>query len=169
MSVVKAPQQPLYSENINTVNTFSDPLTTRMLQPTFTLSEFPLDSYRFEANAYYQRYCDYRDQPDPLESEKEEPTRIKRTYRSGKLEHEYIKKYIKEIFPDGYEIIHFVNGDVKQKLPNGVLIYFVKNTQLVEYTIPTTKCVRLLAYSGVLLHEGRAGRDEKHHLSGVGQ
>lgn len=46
------------------------------------------------------------------------------------------------MFPDGYEIVHFVNGDVKQKLPNGIVVYFSSDKQLVEYTLTPKRVVR---------------------------
>lgn len=57
--VVKAPPIPP-TENYNQMNAISDPSSLRMQQQNFTLSDLSLDAYRFEANSYYQQYCDYR-------------------------------------------------------------------------------------------------------------
>jgi antitoxin component YwqK of YwqJK toxin-antitoxin module len=58
----------------------------------------------------------------------------KRVYKNGKIEHEYFQKFIKEIFPFNYTVVHLWNGDVKQILPSGIQIYYSKNSGVTQIT-----------------------------------
>jgi len=62
----------------------------------------------------------------------------------------------KEIFKDGYQIIHFVNGDVKQIYPEGKSCYFFKES----------KTVQIILKNGVEIYKFENGQIEKHYPDG---
>ena len=62
----------------------------------------------------------------------------------------------KEIFKDGYQIIHFVNGDIKQIYPEGKSCYFFKES----------KTVQIILKNGVEIYKFENGQIEKHFPDG---
>jgi hypothetical protein len=62
----------------------------------------------------------------------------------------------KEIFKDGYQIIHFVNGDIKQIYPEGKSCYFFKES----------KTVQIILKNGVEIYKFENGQIEKHYPDG---
>ncbi len=42
----------------------------------------------------------------------------------------------REIFPDGYTIVHFTNNDIKQTLPDQTIIYYFADAQTTQTTLP---------------------------------
>lgn len=66
-------------------------------------------------------------------------------YKNGKIEHEYYKKFLKEIFPFKYHIVTFLNGDIKQSLPEGIKIY-ASNQNVIEYSVKNATFSRDIHY-----------------------
>ena len=62
----------------------------------------------------------------------------------------------KEIFKDGYQIIHFVNGDIKQIYPEGKSCYFFKES----------KTVQIILKNGVEIYKFENGQIERHYPDG---
>jgi len=62
----------------------------------------------------------------------------------------------KEIFKDGYQIIHFVNGDIKQIYPEGKSCYYFKES----------KTVQIILKSGVEIYKFENGQIERHYPDG---
>ena len=85
------------------------------------------DSYSFSSNKFYKMY---------ISTQKEFKKVVKHTVLTdGKVQNIYdnnIQEVIfpngakRETFPNGYSIVHFVNDDLKQILPDGTVIYFYK-------------------------------------------
>ena len=73
---------------------------------------------------------------------------VKRIYQNGKIQQEYYNKLLKEIFPFKYTVIHHVNGDVKQILPEGIIIYFDKTNENVEFKITPDKKIIFFCKNG---------------------
>ena len=63
----------------------------------------------------------------------------------------------KEIFDDGFEIIYFNNGDIKQSHPDGKNIYFFKESNTVQTTYP----------NGINIFKFSNGQIESHFPNGL--
>ena len=70
-----------------------------------------------------------------VHSEESAEGKITRTYSSGKKEVLFNNGAKREIFPDKYTIVHFVNHDVKQTLPDGSVIYYYAEAQTTQITL----------------------------------
>lgn len=66
----------------------------------------------------------------------------------GKIQNLYDNNFVemilptgakRETFPNNYSIVHFVNNDVKQTLPDGSLIYFHGEHSITHITLPAEK------------------------------
>ena len=55
-------------------------------------------------------------------------------YNDNKKEIIFASGVRKEIFEDGYQIVYFVNGDIKQNHPSGKSVYFFKKAKTVQTT-----------------------------------
>ena len=42
----------------------------------------------------------------------------------------------KEIFPDGYTVVYFMNDDIKQTYPDGKVVYYFASTKTTQTTLP---------------------------------
>ena len=62
----------------------------------------------------------------------------------------------KEIFNDGFQLIYFNNGDIKQNYPDGKSIYFFKEANTVQTTYP----------NGIQIFKFYNGQIEKHFPNG---
>jgi len=60
----------------------------------------------------------------------EKDGKLKRIYENGLEEYEFPEKAKRLNFQNGYSVVNFINGDVKQILPDKTIIYFYK-----EYNI----------------------------------
>lgn len=70
---------------------------------------------------------------------------VKRFYKNGKVEHEYFGRFLKEIFPFNYQVINFVNGDIKQNLPEGITIYY-SHQKAIQYNVKSESFSREIVY-----------------------
>jgi hypothetical protein len=41
----------------------------------------------------------------------------------------FANKVRRETYADGYQIVYFVNGDIKQTFPDGKIVYFFSEAQ----------------------------------------
>lgn len=93
----------------------------------FMKNSIDAESYKFSGNKYYKMYRETVNQQKKL---------VKHTVLSdGKIQNIYdnnIQEVIfpngakRETFPNGYSIVHFVNQDIKQTLPDNSVIYYYK-------------------------------------------
>ena len=60
-------------------------------------------------------------------------------YDDGKTEVVFKSGAIREIFPNGYIIVHYTIGDIKQTLPDGSIIYYYSESDTTQITLPETK------------------------------
>ena len=65
----------------------------------------------------------------------------------------------KEIFKDGFQIVYFVNGDMKQNLPDGKSVYFFNESKTVQTTFK----------DGLQVFKFENGQIEKHFTDGTKQ
>ena len=79
-------------------------------------------------------------------------------YENNKKEIIFQSGVRKEIFPDGYQLIHFPNGDMKQKYigKEEKIIYFYNETNTVQTTLKT----------GINIFKFNNGQIEKHYPDG---
>ena len=67
---------------------------------------------------------------------------------------------IKEIHPDGYQVVNFPNKDIKQLFPDGKMIYFFFESKTIQSTVPNDK-LQVFKFSN--------GQIEKHFEDGTKQ
>ena len=79
-------------------------------------------------------------------------------YNDNKKEIIFQSGVRKEVFSDGYQLINFPNGDIKQKFPGkeGKIMYFYKETNTVETTFK----------NGLNIFKFNNGQIEKHYPDG---
>ena len=65
----------------------------------------------------------------------------------------------KEIYNDGYQIVHFVNGDIKQNFPDGKSVYYFNEAKTVQTTFN----------NGVLVFKFNNDQLERHYPDGKKQ
>ena len=65
----------------------------------------------------------------------------------------------KEIFEDGFQIIYFINGDIKQNYPNGKSIYYFKQAKTVQTTFK----------NGIFVVKFENNQIERHYPDGKKQ
>ncbi len=65
----------------------------------------------------------------------------------------------KEIFKDGYQIVYFINGDIKQNYPNEKSIYYFKQAKTVQTTFK----------NGILVVKFENNQIERHYPNGKKQ
>lgn len=65
----------------------------------------------------------------------------------------------KEIYNDGYQIVHFVNGDIKQNFPDGKSVYYFNEAKTVQTTFS----------NGVLVFKFNNDQLERHYPDGKKQ
>ena len=85
--------------------------------------------------------------------------KIIKIYDDNKKEILFPSGVRKEIFKDGYQIIYFVNGDIKQNHPNGKSIYYFKQAKTVQTTFK----------SGIFVVKFENNQVEKHYPDGKKQ
>ena len=78
-------------------------------------------------------------------------------YNKNKKEILFQSGIKKEIFDDGFEIIYFNNGDIKQSYPDGKTIYFYKDSNTVQTTY----------LNGINIFKFSNGQIEKHFPNGL--
>lgn len=96
------------------------------------------DQYHFSANQFYQDYLKLKDKDNlanVIHSEESAEGKITRTYSSGKKEVLFNNGARREIYPNKYTIVHFVNNDVKQTLPSSSVIYYYAEAQTTQITL----------------------------------
>lgn len=91
------------------------------------------DQFKYNSNKFYKMYIDNLKEPRKL---------IKHTpLGDGKVQNIYdnnVQEVIfpngakRETFPNGYSIVHFVNNDIKQILPDGSIIYYYKEHETTQ-------------------------------------
>lgn len=57
---------------------------------------------------------------------------------NGKKEVIFANKVRRETFSDGYTIVHFNNGDIKQTFPDQKIVYYFSEAQTIQSTFPDT-------------------------------
>ena len=62
--------------------------------------------------------------------------KIIKIYSNNKKEINFQSGVKKEIFEDGYHLVHFPNGDMKQHFPDGKIVYYFNETKTVQTTYP---------------------------------
>ena len=80
-------------------------------------------------------------------------------YSNNKKEIIFQSGVKKEIFDDGYQIVYFINGDIKQTFPNEKIVYFFNDAKTVQITYK----------SGLQVFKFNNGQIEKHFLDGSKQ
>jgi len=85
--------------------------------------------------------------------------KIIKIYDDNKKEILFPSGVRKEIFNDGYQIIYFVNGDIKQNHPNGKSIYYFKQAKTVQTTFK----------NGIFVVKFENNQVEKHYPDGKKQ
>ena len=85
--------------------------------------------------------------------------KIIKIYDDNKKEILFPSGVRKEIFKDGYQIIYFVNGDIKQNHPNGKSIYYFKQAKTVQTTFK----------NGIFVVKFENNQVEKHYPNGKKQ
>ena len=65
----------------------------------------------------------------------------------------------KEIYNDGYQIVHFVNGDIKQNFPDGKSVYYFNEAKTVQTTFS----------NGILVFKFNNDQLERHYPDGKKQ
>ena len=80
-------------------------------------------------------------------------------YSNNKKEIIFQSGVRKEIYEDGYQIVHFMNGDIKQNYPDGKVIYFFNETQTTQTSYN----------NGLQVFQFNNGQIEKHYPDGSKQ
>ena len=80
-------------------------------------------------------------------------------YSNNKLEVIIKSGVKKEIFEDGFQIVNFTNGDLKQIFPDGKIIYYFKESKVTQTTFS----------DGTQLFKFDNGQIEKHYSDGSKQ
>jgi hypothetical protein len=62
--------------------------------------------------------------------------KVQRIYNNSKKEVVFSNKVRRETFPDGYTIVYFTNGDVKQSYPDLKVVYFFFEAKTTQTTFP---------------------------------
>ena len=86
-----------------------------------------------------------------------EESKTHKISEDGKREIVFSNGVKKEIFPDGFIIVHFNNKDRKETFPDGKIVYRFFENQTVQTTLP----------DGLQLFEFSNGQTEKHFLDGT--
>ena len=100
----------------------------------------------------------YKDKKYKLTKSLKAGDKIINIYDDNKKEIIFQSGVRKEVFSDGYQLINFPNGDIKQKFPGkeGKIMYFYKETNTVETTFK----------NGLNIFKFNNGQIEKHYPDG---
>lgn len=110
--------------------------------PTAKVFKVTIDpkSYKYDSNKYYKNYMEESRRPKrivkttPLADGK-----VQRIYDNNASEMIMPTGARRETFPNGYSIVHFVNGDIKQTLPDGSQIYYHSEPNITHISLPEDK------------------------------
>ncbi|CAD8061276.1 unnamed protein product [Paramecium sonneborni] len=92
--------------------------------------------FSFDQNRFYLMYKRNKDMPSKIVNQNVGPDgKVSRQYANGKKEVVFHNGVKREVFPEGYVIVHFTNKDVKQTLPNGTIIYFFADAHTTQITV----------------------------------
>ena len=80
-------------------------------------------------------------------------------YNNNKKEILFPSGVRKEIFEDGHQIIHFVNGDIKQNYPSGKSVYYFSQAKTVQTTFK----------NGIFVIKFENNQVERHYPDGKKQ
>lgn len=120
----------------NVFSSFENP------RPTAKVFKVTIDakSYRFDSNKYYKTYSEESRKPKkvvkctPLGDGK-----IQKVYDNNSTEMVLPTGARRETFSNGYSIVHFPNGDIKQTLPDGSMIYYHGEQEITHITLQGEK------------------------------
>lgn len=111
---------------------------------TMTIDE---DLFYYNNNLRYKLYEKEKEENlQELVRREEQEGKVHLYYQDGKKEiifdsgihKEVLKKkiLILQIYTDGYTVVHFINNDVKQLFPNGVVVYYFDDAHATQTTLP---------------------------------
>lgn len=149
--------------NSNDETENSNPKTQEVITRELKLQIDPED-YDFDSNDHYQAYIDVQNLPEDkqptLESSRTTAKgKVINQYSNGRQEQILTNGSIKEIFEDGYQVIHFNNEDVRQDLPDKVtMIYYFADKKTTEFTFQDT---------GLKIIKFENGQVEFHYSDGL--
>lgn len=62
--------------------------------------------------------------------------KVQRTFEDGKKEVVFANNAKREIFPNGYIVVNYTIGDIKQTLPDNSIIYYYADADTTQITLP---------------------------------
>ncbi|KAL4510145.1 hypothetical protein ABPG72_010338 [Tetrahymena utriculariae] len=116
------------------------PLTRYQSLKQFTIEEIgkniEISEFKYSTNKYYIKYQQFQDQTKkPQHVENNKDGSITSTYEKGIKEIVYKNKTKQVSFVDGYQIVIFPTGDIKQVFPNNIEQYFFSSNQATQTTL----------------------------------
>jgi hypothetical protein len=94
-------------------------------------------SYWYDSYKHYKSYLQESKRPRNVVKATTGPDgRVETLYDNSTKETLLPTGVRKEVLANGYSIVHFPNGDIKQSLPEGTQIYFHKEPQITHITLP---------------------------------
>ncbi|KAL4466972.1 hypothetical protein ABPG74_010569 [Tetrahymena malaccensis] len=142
-------QQQVQQDKNNNNNTNSNvkpsqvkktPLSRYQSLKQFTIEEIgkniDISEFKYSTNKYYIKYQQFQDQTKkPQHVENNKDGSITSTYEKGIKEIVYKNKTRQVSFIDGYQIVIFPTGDIKQVFPNNIEQYFFSSNQATQTTL----------------------------------
>ena len=116
-------------------------------------NKLSLEEYEFKIHEKYNR------QNYKLIKTLNAEDKIINLYNNNKKEILFPSGVRKEIFEDGHQIIHFVNGDIKQNYPNGKSVYYFSQAKTVQTTFK----------NGIFVIKFENNQVERHYPDGKKQ
>ena len=135
-----------YSEKNNNITNKNYPCLTKE-------NKLSLEDYEFKIPDKY------KNQKYKLIKTLKAGDKIINLYNENKKEIIFQSGVRKEIFEDGYQIIYFVNGDIKQNYPNGKSVYFFNQAKTVQTTFK----------NGIIVIKFENNQVERHYPDGKKQ
>lgn len=95
------------------------------------------NSYHYENNKYFKEYLSHMDGSRQIVKTKSLPDgKIQNIFDSQVQEIIFTNGSRRIIFPDGYTLVFFGNGDIKQSLPDTTIIYYYSEHDTTQTTLP---------------------------------
>ena len=119
----------------------------------YTENKLTLEEYEFKIPEKYKK------QNYKLTKTLKAGDKIINLYNDNKKEIIFPSGVRKEIFEDGFQIIYFVNGDIKQNYPNGKSVYYFSQAKTVQTTFK----------NGIFVVKFENNQIERHYPDGKKQ
>jgi centromere protein J len=118
------------------------------------------DDYKFDTNACFLKHFVNKNEVARIVNQTVSPDgKIQRIYADQKKEVIFHNGVKREIFPDGYTIVHFTNNDIKQTLPDQTIIYYFADAQTTQTTLPNGLHIYRFANNQLEFHNQDGSKD----------